>query len=168
MRCSRRTGGATPATPEDWRAHGTQGDHFLRRHARRPRRTDVRTHLGRRRRVADAGLRPPHAPSDRPLRRSVEEREAETLLARGAGWLADLEVEHPRGRQPIDARGPAPADAEEERADIVVFGSDYRTAPGRVAPQHTTQSLLECGPAAVAIAPADYRSDGRRGSTGSA
>jgi nucleotide-binding universal stress UspA family protein len=45
---------------------------------------------------------------------------------------------------------------EELRADIVVFGSDYRTPPGRVAPQHTTQSLLECGPAAVAIAPAEY------------
>jgi hypothetical protein len=44
----------------------------------------------------------------------------------------------------------------EQHADIVVFGSDYRTPPGRVAPQHTTLSLLECGPAAVAIAPADY------------
>jgi hypothetical protein len=40
-----------------------------------------------------------------------------------------------------------------------VFGSDYRTSPGRVAPQRSTQSLLECGPAAVAIAPAGYRTD---------
>ncbi len=42
-----------------------------------------------------------------------------------------------------------------------MFGSDYRTPPGRVAPQHSTQSLLECGPAAVAIAPADYCSGPR-------
>ena len=48
---------------------------------------------------------------------------------------------------------------ELEDADIIVFGSDYRTASGHVAPQHSTQSLLECGPAAVAIAPADYRSE---------
>jgi nucleotide-binding universal stress UspA family protein len=48
--------------------------------------------------------------------------------------------------------------AEQEDADIVVFGSDYRTAAGHVAPQHSTQTLLEGGPAAVAIAPANYRS----------
>ena len=49
--------------------------------------------------------------------------------------------------------------AEQEGADIVVFGSDYRTAAGHVAPQHSTQTLLEGGPAAVAVAPANYRSD---------
>ena len=37
-----------------------------------------------------------------------------------------------------------------------MFGSDYRTPPGRVAPQHSTQRLLESSHAAVAIAPADY------------
>jgi nucleotide-binding universal stress UspA family protein len=39
----------------------------------------------------------------------------------------------------------------------VVFGSDYRTAAGHVAPQRSTQRLLDGGPAAVAIAPAAYR-----------
>ena len=48
--------------------------------------------------------------------------------------------------------------AEQEQADIVVFGSDYRTAAGHVAPQKSAQALLEGGPAAVAIAPANYRS----------
>jgi nucleotide-binding universal stress UspA family protein len=39
-----------------------------------------------------------------------------------------------------------------------VFGSDYRTPAGHVAPQSSAQHLLEGGPAAVAIAPANYRS----------
>ena len=40
-----------------------------------------------------------------------------------------------------------------------MFGSDYRTAPGHVAPQHTTQAMLEGGAAAVAIAPAGYHGE---------
>ena len=40
-----------------------------------------------------------------------------------------------------------------------MFGSDYRTAPGHVAPQHSTQALLEGGPTAVAIAPAGYHDE---------
>ena len=51
--------------------------------------------------------------------------------------------------------------AEQEEADIVVFGSDYRTAAGHVAPQRSAQTLLEGGPAAVAIAPAGYRAERR-------
>ncbi len=39
-----------------------------------------------------------------------------------------------------------------------MFGSDYRTAPGAVAPGSSAQRLLNGGPAAVAIAPADLRS----------
>jgi len=41
-------------------------------------------------------------------------------------------------------------------AALVVFGSDYRTPAGHVAPQHSTEALLEGGPPAVAIAPAGY------------
>lgn len=43
-----------------------------------------------------------------------------------------------------------------EAAQLLVFGSDYRTPAGRVAPQRSTQRLLDGGPAAVAIAPAGY------------
>lgn len=43
-----------------------------------------------------------------------------------------------------------------EGAQLIVFGSDYRTPAGRVAPQMSTQKLLEGGPAAIAIAPAGY------------
>ena len=40
-----------------------------------------------------------------------------------------------------------------------MFGSDYRTAAGHVAPQKSAEVLLEGSPAAVALAPANYRSD---------
>jgi nucleotide-binding universal stress UspA family protein len=84
-----------------------------------------------------------------------EDDNAATLLARGADRLAGLDVDT---RVVVSASTPEGLCRliSEQHADIVVFGSDYRTPPGRVAPQHTTLSLLECGPAAVAIAPADY------------
>jgi hypothetical protein len=49
--------------------------------------------------------------------------------------------------------------AEQEEADIVVFGSDYRTAAGHVEPQCSAWKLIEGGTAAVAIAPANYRAN---------
>ena len=50
-----------------------------------------------------------------------------------------------------------PSTRASESAQLIVFGSDYRTANGHVAVQHTTQSLLEGGCVAIAIAPAGYR-----------
>ncbi|MBV9338262.1 MAG: universal stress protein [Solirubrobacterales bacterium] len=88
-----------------------------------------------------------------------EEHEAETLLGRGARWLARLDVDTRVVVSPSTPEGLRQL-AEEEDADIIVFGSDYRTASGHVAPQHSAHSLLEGGPTAVAIAPADYHSDG--------
>jgi nucleotide-binding universal stress UspA family protein len=85
----------------------------------------------------------------------AEDTNAKMLLARGADRLADLDVDTRVVSSPSTPEG-LRAVIEERHADIIVFGSDYRTPPGRVAPQHTTQSLLECGPAAVAIAPAEY------------
>ena len=96
-----------------------------------------------------------HCISDDGSQEELEEHQAETLLARGADRLADLDVDTRVVVSPSTPEGLRRL-IEEQRADIVVFGSDYRTPPGRVSPQHTTQSLLECGPAAVAIAPADY------------
>jgi nucleotide-binding universal stress UspA family protein len=87
-----------------------------------------------------------------------EEREAEALLDHGARWLGGLDVAKRVVISPSTPEGLRWL-VEQEDADIIVFGSDYRTASGHVAPQHSAQSLLECGPAAVAIAPADYRSD---------
>jgi len=86
---------------------------------------------------------------------AVEEREAETLLQRGADWFSGLRVDARVVISPSTPEGLRGL-AEKEEADILVFGSDYRTAPGHVAPQHTTQALLEGGSTAVAIAPAGY------------
>ncbi|HEY2072815.1 MAG TPA: hypothetical protein VGG88_04495 [Gaiellaceae bacterium] len=41
-------------------------------------------------------------------------------------------------------------------ADVIVFGSEYRTAAGHVDPQATARRLLEGGPVALALAPAGY------------
>ena len=88
----------------------------------------------------------------------LEEHEAEALLDRGARTLGDLDVERRVVVSASTAEGIGWL-AEEERADIVVFGSDYRTAAGHVAPQKSAQALLEGSRAAIAIAPANYRSD---------
>jgi nucleotide-binding universal stress UspA family protein len=93
----------------------------------------------------------------------LEEHEAEALLERGVQWLDDVQAETRVVLSPSTPEGLRRL-AEEEAADIIVVGSDYRTPPGHVSPQHTTQTLLECGPAAVAIAPAAYyQSDGADG-----
>jgi nucleotide-binding universal stress UspA family protein len=99
-----------------------------------------------------------HATQSNRSREELEEHEAEALLERGARWLAGLDVDTRVIVSPSTPDGLRWL-AEQEATDIIVFGSDYRTASGHVLPQHSAQSLLEGGPAAVAIAPADYRSD---------
>jgi nucleotide-binding universal stress UspA family protein len=99
-----------------------------------------------------------HTTQSERSREELEEHEAEALLERGARWLDDLSVERRVVVSGSTAAGLSWL-AQQEGADIVVFGSDYRTAAGHVAPQHSAQILLEGGPAAVAIAPANYRSD---------
>ena len=101
-----------------------------------------------------------HTTQSERAREELEEHEAEALLARGARWLGDTEVQQ---RVVVSASTGEGLKwlAAQEHADIVVFGSDYRTAAGHVAPQHSTQTLLEGGPAAIAIAPGNYRTDRR-------
>jgi nucleotide-binding universal stress UspA family protein len=89
---------------------------------------------------------------------ALEEQEAEMLLQRGADWFSGLHVDTRVVVSPSTPEGLRQL-AEQERAKIVVFGSDYRTAPGHVAPQHSTQALLEGGSTAVAIAPAGYHGE---------
>jgi nucleotide-binding universal stress UspA family protein len=113
--------------------------------------------------LAGAGAEPilayvRHATQTEQEREQLEEHEANALLERGARTLGDLDVER---RVIVNASTTEGIRAlvESEQADIVVFGSDYRTAAGHVAPQRSAEALLESGPAAVAIAPANYRSD---------
>jgi len=87
-----------------------------------------------------------------------EESDAEMLLERGAEWFSGLRVDTRIVVSPSTSEGLRRL-AEQERADIVVFGSDYRTAPGHVAPQRSTQAMLEGGRSAVAIAPAGYHDE---------
>jgi len=88
----------------------------------------------------------------------VEERDAEMLLQRGADWFSGLRVDAGIVVSPSTSEGLRQL-ADQEEADIVVFGSDYRTAPGHVAPQRSTQALLDGGTTAVAIAPSGYHGE---------
>ena len=49
--------------------------------------------------------------------------------------------------------------AQSESAALIVFGSDYRTPPGRVEPGTSAQHLLNGGSVAVGIAPAGLRTE---------
>jgi nucleotide-binding universal stress UspA family protein len=89
-------------------------------------------------------------------REKLAQHEAEELLAAGARWLGEPDV--PRhvvlsGSTPEGLRDLA----ERDGADLIVFGSEYRTARGHVQPGSSAQHLLEGGPIAVAIAPAALR-----------
>lgn len=88
----------------------------------------------------------------------LQEHEAERLLEIGARALGDLDVERRVVFNGSTAEG-LRALAQDEGADVLVFGSDYRTPAGHVSPQHSAQRLLEGGPVAIALAPADYSSD---------
>jgi nucleotide-binding universal stress UspA family protein len=98
-----------------------------------------------------------HAQQSDREREALEEREAEALLDHGAQLLGDPDV--PRHVIVHASTGDGLRElALREQADVVVFGSDYRTAAGAVAPGVSAQRLLNGGPTAVAIAPADFRS----------
>jgi len=85
--------------------------------------------------------------------RDLEEDAARDLLRRGAEALGLSDA-------PLHVVASAStgeglwALAEREGADAIVFGSEYRTAPGNVRPGTSAQRLLEGGPCAVAVAPA--------------
>jgi hypothetical protein len=84
---------------------------------------------------------------------SLEQREAEELLARGAASVGTPEMPKHVVVNPATSLGLTEL-AERERADVIVFGSEYRTAAGLVKPGITAHKLLLGGPAAVAVAPA--------------
>jgi len=89
---------------------------------------------------------------------ALEQKEAEELLARGAESVGAPDMARHVVVNPNTSVGLA-EQAEQENADIIVFGSDYRTAPGTVRPGISAHKLLLGGPAAVAVAPAGLRSN---------
>ena len=82
--------------------------------------------------------------------------DAQTLLDRGVARLGDAGVETRVVVHASTSEGLKDL-ARSEGAQLIVFGSDYRTAAGRIAPQQSTQQLMQGGPAAIAIAPAGYK-----------
>jgi nucleotide-binding universal stress UspA family protein len=89
-------------------------------------------------------------------REALEEKEAEELLKGGTDELGDESI--PRHVVVHASTGAGLWElAENEKADLIVFGSDYRTAEGAVLPGTSAQRMLTGGPVGVAIAPAGYR-----------
>jgi nucleotide-binding universal stress UspA family protein len=84
---------------------------------------------------------------------SLEEQQAEELLARGAASLGKPEMSQHVVVNPATSVGLTEL-AEKEQADVIVFGSEYRTAPGLVKPGISAHKLLLGGPSAIAVAPA--------------
>ena len=97
-----------------------------------------------------------HAPEPDRAREVAATRAADALLRRGAAALGV-----PDAARHIVLHGSTGAGlrelAERLEADVVVFGSDYRTPVGSVRPGTSAQRLLSGGTAAVALAPAGLR-----------
>jgi nucleotide-binding universal stress UspA family protein len=87
---------------------------------------------------------------------SLEQKDAEELLARGAASVGAPEMPRHVVANPNTSVGLAEL-AESENADVIVFGSEYRTAAGTVKPGISAHKLLLGGPAAIAVAPAGLR-----------
>jgi nucleotide-binding universal stress UspA family protein len=98
-----------------------------------------------------------HAPEPKPEREAAESRRAEELLEHGANLIGAPDL--PRHVVLHASTGEGLLElAEREHADVVVFGSDYRTPRGAVQPGTSAQRLFTGGTVAVAVAPADFRS----------
>jgi nucleotide-binding universal stress UspA family protein len=91
-----------------------------------------------------------------PGREELAQHDAERRLAQGAAWLEDPDM--PRHVVFSGSTGEGLEQlAEAEEASMIVFGSDYRTPPGRAEPGTTAQRLLEGGSVAIAVAAAGLR-----------
>jgi nucleotide-binding universal stress UspA family protein len=96
-----------------------------------------------------------HAQEAESGRERLAENEAAALLESGVAALGQPDI--PRhvvlsASTPEGLRSLALA----EQADVIVFGSEYRTARGHVDPQASARRLLEGGPVALAFAPAGF------------
>lgn len=89
---------------------------------------------------------------------ALDEKQAEELLARGAASIGAPEMPRHVVVSPGTSVGLAEL-AEREGADVIVFGSEYRTAPGLLKPGIPAHKLLLGGPAAIAVAPSGLRSN---------
>ncbi len=97
-----------------------------------------------------------HAREFDPRREELAQHDAERRLEQGAVWLGDSSI--PRHVVFSGSTGVGLEQiAETEQASMIVFGSDYRTPPGRAEPGTSAQRLLEGGSVAIAVAAAGLR-----------
>jgi nucleotide-binding universal stress UspA family protein len=87
---------------------------------------------------------------------ALEEQQADELLARGAASVGTPDMPRHVIVNPGTSVGLAEL-ADREGTDVIVFGSEYRTAVGTVKPGISAHKLLLGGPAAIAVAPAGFR-----------
>ena len=100
-----------------------------------------------------------HAHEYDPRREEIAQHDADRRLELGATWLDDTDVNRFVVVDPSTGSGLARL-AATEGASMVVFGSDYRTPPGRVEPGGSAQQMLEGGTVAIAVAAAGLRTAG--------
>ena len=97
-----------------------------------------------------------------PAREELARHDATRRLEQGAAWLGDPDV--PKHVVFSGSTGEGLEQlAEAEQAAAIVFGSDYRTAPGRAEPGTSAERLLDGGAVAIAVAAAGLRSLGDAG-----
>lgn len=89
---------------------------------------------------------------------SLDQRAAEELLARGAESIGAPETPKYVVINPATSVGLGEL-VEKEGADVLVFGSEYRTAKGLVKPGISAHKLLLGGSSAIAVAPAGLWSE---------
>jgi nucleotide-binding universal stress UspA family protein len=89
---------------------------------------------------------------------ALGQQQAEELLDQGAASVGTPDMPRHVVVNPATSVGLTEL-AERENADVIVFGSEYRTAPGTVKPGISAAKLLLGGPAAIAVAPAGLRSN---------
>lgn len=89
---------------------------------------------------------------------ALDEQQAEQLLARGAASIGAPDMPRHVVVNPGTSVGLTEL-AQREDADVIVFGSEYRTAPGLLKPGIPAHKLLLGGPAAIAVAPSGLRSN---------
>ena len=94
-----------------------------------------------------------------PRREELAQHDAERRLGQGAAWLGDPSTPSHVVFSGSTGEGLEQL-AEAEQASVIVFGSDYRTPPGRAEPGTSAQRLLEGGSVAIAVAAAGLRSLG--------
>jgi nucleotide-binding universal stress UspA family protein len=100
-----------------------------------------------------------HSQEYDPRREEIARHDAERRLEQGAVWLEDPNIVRHVVVDPSTGAGLGKLAAAEQAA-LIVFGSDYRTPPGRVEPGASAQQLLDGGAVAVAVAAAGLRTAG--------